>query len=90
VKVLLVNPGRSTLRVRRLDVFEAGTGVVVDLSEMDREPMEISARVVEDRLRRARTPGVMEWEGSHESGGELDGEYYEEEDGYYRYHLDGR
>jgi hypothetical protein len=86
----LVNPGRSTLRVRGLDVFEAGTGVVVDLSEMDREPMEISARVVEDRLRRARTSEMMAWEGSQESGGDQDGEYYEEEDGYYRYHLDSR
>jgi hypothetical protein len=67
----LVNQGRSTLRVRRMGVFEHDPGRLVSLSEDGRDSMEISARVVDGRLRQARSPQeVGEWK----DGGEED--YY--------------
>jgi hypothetical protein len=64
LKVLLVNQGRSTLRVRRMHPFQEDPGRMICLSEDGSDSMEISGRVVDSRLRHARTvQGVGDCEG---------------------------
>lgn len=59
VKVLLTNPGRSTLRVRSMDVFREVPSRLVSLLVEAVDPMEISTRGVEGRLRLLGGPGLM-------------------------------
>ncbi|KAK4150083.1 hypothetical protein C8A00DRAFT_46436 [Chaetomidium leptoderma] len=84
VKVLLTNVARSTLRIREMAVFLDDPERLIDLSEFDRDPIEISTRVMDDRLRRARTPDVPAWERGQGRRGAQDMDYYDEDGEYYR------